>query len=202
MFIRSLAVAQPEWRVGSAEIAEWSGLDRAMIEDKIGVRSRAFLRHDETVTGLAAAACERLFAAEPELDRQAVDLLILVTQNPDYRLPHGAALLQNALGLPKTTASFDIGLGCSGYVYALSVARGLMAGEGFANALVVTCDPYSKTMARTSRDTIGLFGDAAAATWLSAERGAAVGKGDYGTDGAGAGHLIVRAGGSAQPGWH
>jgi 3-oxoacyl-[acyl-carrier-protein] synthase-3 len=123
----------------------------------------------------------------------------LVTQNPDFKLPHSSALLQHALGLGVDTACFDVNLGCSGYVYGLSIAKGLMLAEGISAGLVVTCDPYSRIMARGDRDTVSVFGDAASASWLSAEAGAEIGRPDYGTDGGGGHHLMVEAGGSARP---
>jgi 3-oxoacyl-[acyl-carrier-protein] synthase-3 len=199
MKLRAVAAAVPDRRVSAEEIAAWTGGEAAFIADKIGIRSRAFLGPGETGVSLAQRACDRLFAENPELQRDRVGLLIMVTQNPDYRLPHSSALLQAALGLGTQTACFDLGLGCSGYVYGLTVAKGFMAAEGITDGLLVTCDPYSKIMARTDRDTVSVFGDAATATWLSAESGGTLGLGDHGTDGGGAQHLTVRGGGSACP---
>ncbi len=199
MHLRAIASAQPDWVVDNPTIAEWSGLTADFIGEKIGVRRRAFLRHDRGGVALARQACERLFNENPALDRSRVGLVVFVTQNPDYKLPHNSALLQDALKLPNHTAAFDINLGCSGYVYALSVAKGMMASEDIAEAIIVTCDPYSKIMDRANRDVIGLFGDAATATWLSSADGGRIGRGDYGTDGAGCQHLIVRSGGAVEP---
>jgi 3-oxoacyl-[acyl-carrier-protein] synthase-3 len=199
MKLRRIAYAVPPQRFSSDEVAAWAGLDPAFVRDKVGIESRAFLKDDETPLQLAAQACERLFASAPELVRERIKLLVLVTQNPDFRLPHSAALLQHALKLPHDTACFDVNLGCSGYVYALSIAKGFMVAEGVDDALVVTCDPYSRIMGRADRDTIALFGDAASASWLSAEAGGEIGRLDFGTDGAGAENLIVRAGGAAKP---
>jgi 3-oxoacyl-[acyl-carrier-protein] synthase-3 len=199
VLVRDIASALPGWRVPSDVVAGWTGLDEGFITTKLGIAERAYLAENETVTSLAASACRTLFERNPELDPAAIGLLVVVTQNPDFRLPHTAALLQQELGLDTGLASFDVGLGCSGWVYALSIARGFMAAEGVDDALVVTCDPYSRIMGRADRETAGLFGDAAAATWLSSERGAAIGRADHGTDGSGAERLIVRAGGSAAP---
>lgn len=199
MHLRAVASAQPEWVVDNQTISEWSGLDGDFIAGKIGVSSRAFLRADCAGVELAQAACDRLFNQNEELDRSQVGLLIFVTQNPDYRLPHNAALLQDKLKLPTGTAAFDINLGCSGYVYALAAAKGLMMSEGISDGIVVTCDPYSKIMDRANRDVIGLFGDAATATWLSSNGSGHIGHGDYGTDGSGYQHLVVRSGGAKAP---
>lgn len=199
MKIRQIAFASPDNRVDSDIVAEWSGLKTDFVVNKIGVESRGFLMEDERPIDLAISACEKLLAGKDAPKRDAIGLVVLVTQNPDYRIPHSSALLQHALRLPASTAAFDIGLGCSGYVYALSAAKGMMQAEDIENALLVTCDPYSRIMDRTDRDTIALFGDAATATWLSREKGGVIGRTDFGTDGAGAENLIVRVGGAAKP---
>ena len=199
MRLRRIAYAVPTQRFSSDEVASWAALDPTFVREKIGIESRAFLRPDESPLTLAVRACENLFASTPELARERIRLVLLVTQNPDFKLPHSSALLQHALTLPQDTACFDVNLGCSGYVYALSVAKGFMATEDINDALVVTCDTYSRIMGRSDRDTIALFGDAASATWLSADSGAQIGKLDFGTDGAGAENLIVHAGGAARP---
>jgi 3-oxoacyl-[acyl-carrier-protein] synthase-3 len=185
--------------VESAVISHWTGLDLQFVTEKIGVESRRFLSADETPVKLAQQACQSLFAECPNLDSGRIGLLVLVTQNPDYKIPHSSALLQNALGLGKKVACFDLNLGCSGYVYGLSVVKSFMMVEGISDALLVTCDPYSRIMGKKDRDTVALFGDAATASWLSMEVGAGLGRPDFGTDGAGAENLIVRQGGSANP---
>ena len=199
MRLRDIAFAVPETRIGSDEVARWTGLDPRFIAEKIGVESRAFLRAEEAPVSLAKQACSSLFERSRQLDPRQIKLLVVVTQNPDFKLPHDSALLQDALGLSTDVACFDVNLGCSGYVYALSIARALMAAEEISDALVVTCDAYSRIMDPSDRDTIPLFGDAASATWLSAEAGGRIGRPDFGTDGSGAEHLIVPAGGAARP---
>ncbi len=199
MKLRAIGYALPERMIPSEEVARWSGLEEKFVAGKIGIQTRRFLAPGEQPLDLARRACEDLFRRAPELDRARVKLLVVVTQNPDYKIPHSSALLQHALALQTDTACFDINLGCSGYVYALSALKGLMLSEEIGDALLVTCDPYSRIMGRADRDTVALFGDAATATWLSAERGAEIGRLDWGTDGAGAQNLIVPAGGSSRP---
>jgi len=199
MRLRAISSVLPEWRVDNETISKWSGLEVATIQDKLGVTGRRFLTHEETTSGLAAQAVEKLLQDNVDLAKEDIDILVVVTQNPDYKLPHVSALLQDSLGLKSSIAAFDINLGCSGYVYALSTVKGMMLGEGMKNAVLVTCDPYSKIMARENRDVIGLFGDGATASWISAEQGGEIGFGDYGTDGSGAEHLIVKSGGATLP---
>lgn len=197
--VAGIGWALPSWRVGNDDIHGWSGLEPDFVTGKLGIESRRWLADDETPTDLAVRACEDLMRRHPGLDVGRVGLLVVVTQNPEYRLPHSSALLQHALGLPTGTACFDVNLGCSGWVYALTVVRGWMAAEGVGDALIVTCDPYSRAMRRQDRDVVGLFGDAATATWITAGGGAAIGLADVGTDGGGAEKLIIRAGGSGRP---
>ncbi|HXX74266.1 MAG TPA: ketoacyl-ACP synthase III [Nitrospiraceae bacterium] len=199
MKLRHIAYAIPDRRVESAVISQWTGLDLQFLTEKIGIESRRFLGREEQPIDLAHAACRNLLSECHELDLARIGLLVVVTQNPDYKIPHSSALLHHALGLGKTVACFDLNLGCSGFVYGLSVVKSLMLAESLTDALLVTCDPYSRIIGRMDRDTVALFGDAATASWLSAEAGGDLGKPDFGTNGAGAENLMVKLGGSAYP---
>jgi len=199
MKLRDIAFAVPGTRFSSQEISAWSGLEQSFIENRIGVQSRAFLGVEEAPSQLAASACEALLSRPGAPARSDIGLLVMVTQTPDYKIPHSSALLQRDLGFESGTACFDINLGCSGFVYALSIVRAMMQAEGMSDAIIVTCDTYSRIMGRADRDTVALFGDAATATWLSASAGAEIGKADFGTDGHKSEHLIVRRGGGAEP---
>lgn len=196
MYIRDVATAFPEKIVTSEEIVEWNGQKIDFITSKIGVKQRHFLSETETTTSLAKIACDNLFSKSPELSREDVEFLILVTQNNDYTLPHGSAILQDTLGLGTQTACFDVNLGCSGYVYALSIAKGFAIANGLNNGIVVTCDPYSKVMSKTDTNVLSLFGDAATATWVSNKGGAKILNTDFGTLGANFRDLIIENGGT------
>ena len=199
MNIKAISSALPEWIVDNSLVEEWCGLPVDIISSKIGVSSRRFLTSDQTGTELSVKAVQNLAISNPDFDLHRIGLLIVITQNPDYQLPHNSALLQHRLGLNQTTACFDVSLGCSGYVYALSVAKGFMFTEHIEEALIVTCDPYSKCMSKSNRDVAGLFGDAATVTWLRGDGHGNLGRGDFGTDGSGAGSLIIRSGGAVHP---
>lgn len=199
MKIRGFSHALPSTIVDAEEVAAWTGGDASFIAEKVGFHHRRFLPADEPPSGLAAAALENLFRSHPELAREDVDAVFVVTQTPDYAIPHLAAQLQTLCALPDRVAALDISLGCSGWVYALSVLKATMIAEDWRNALLVTCDPYSKIMSRFDRATATVFGDAAAATWLSRDAGAGIGKTDFGTDGSGGEGLILRAGRGADP---
>ena len=144
--IRAIGTYLPERTVGNDELIERFGWDREFLEDKLGIHQRHIAADDEGAAAMGVAAAEDLFAKCPDLRREDVQVLIVCTQNPDYGLPHTSALVQDRLGLPRETACFDIGLGCSGFVYGLAVVRGLLETLGLDNALLVTSDPYSKVI--------------------------------------------------------
>lgn len=174
------------------------------MEDKVGIRARHVAADGECASDLAVQAAQRLFesgACEPA----QIDFLLLCTQSPDYFMPTTACLLQHRLGLRTSSGALDFNLGCSGYVYGLGLAKGLVETEQARNVLLLTAETYSKYIHPDDRSVRTLFGDAAAATLISAVDGQApgdrpwIGPFVYGTDGSGANHLIVRAGGMRQP---
>ncbi len=190
--IRAIGTYLPEQIIGNDELIERFEWDRTFLEDKLGIHQRHIAAEDEGAADMGVAAAEDLFAKAPALQREDVQILIVCTQNPDYGLPHTSALVQDRLGLPTTTACFDIGLGCSGFVYGLAVVRGMLETLGLDNALLVTSDPYSKVIDPADRGTSPLFGDGAAATWITREgAGGVIGEFSFGTDGSGARNLIV-----------
>ena len=190
--IRGIGTYLPEKTVGNDELIERFDWDREFLEVKLGIHQRHIAAEGEGASDMGVAAAEDLFAKCPDLKREDVQLLIVCTQNPDYGLPHTSALVQDRLGLPTTTACFDVGLGCSGFVYGLSIVHSMLETLNLTNALIVTSDPYSKVIDPADRGTSPLFGDGAAATWISRTgAGGQIGLFTFGTDGAGARNLIV-----------
>jgi 3-oxoacyl-[acyl-carrier-protein] synthase III len=198
MRIKAISSAVPKTKLSAADVADLVGASAEFIEQKVGSSTRYVLGPDETGVALATQACHRLFERE-SMNGSGIGLLVCVTQTPDYRIPHNSALLQHALELPTSCAAFDINLGCSGYVYALSVCKGLMAAQNIASALLVTVDPYSKIMDIHDKNTMAVFGDAATATLMGNDSGAEIGNANLGTDGSQSMDLTVKAGGAAQP---
>jgi 3-oxoacyl-[acyl-carrier-protein] synthase-3 len=192
------ASAFPSREVSAAEIAEWTDGDESFIRDKVGIEFRRYLAKDETPLDLAKAAAEKGLA-KAGLEVKDLDWLVYVTQNPDFRLPQNSALLADALGADCRIAAFDIALGCSGWVYAITLADAFALREGFRAGLVVTCDPYSRAILRSDKSTTTVFGDAAAATVFGVGGPITIGRGDYGTDGAGGMGLAARSGGARDP---
>lgn len=177
------------------EFPEWSA---RKIEQKVGIVSRHVAGPDETPLDLAEQACEKMFSLRPEL-RKEVDFLLFCTQNPDFILPGNAPLLQNRLELPTTTGALDYNLGCSGFLYGLALAKGLLCSQIAQNVLLVTAEAYTRRIHRNDKANRSIFGDAAAAIDLTAADLGKIGEFVLGTDGAGAGNLQIRNGGLRHP---
>lgn len=193
--IRSIASYIPEGRIDNIAQAQAFGRDEGFVTTKLGTTTLSVKDEHEETSDLCVKAVENLLAKNPQLKRDDIQALIVITQNGDAEaLPHTSAIAQHKLGLPTTTACFDLSLGCSGYVYGLYVAQGFMQATGMKNAVLVTADPYSKIMDREDRMTTLLFGDAATATWMSDEPEWLLGASAFGGDGGGAEYLVVRDG--------
>lgn len=176
----------------SAMFPEWS-VDK--IASKTGIHTRHIASDSEFSSDLAVRAGQRLFESASIVPAQ-VDFLIVVTQSPDYFLPTTAALVHDQLGLRSDAGSTDVNLGCSGYVYALGLAKGLIESGQVTNVLVVTADTYTKFINKDDKSVRTIFGDGASATLVSDDGGAdSLSSFTYGTDGTGAKHLIVPRGG-------
>jgi len=174
---------------------EWS-IDK--IASKTGIENRYYASTNQTSGDLAAEAAKRLFE-KGAVSRDEIDFLILCTQSPDYFLPTTACILQDRLGLRKEIGAFDFNLGCSGFVYGLGVAKGLIASGQAKNVLLLTAETYSKFIHPNDKKNKTIFGDAAAATFISATPRPDMPSGKildfaYKTDGSGAEHLIVKNG--------
>lgn len=166
-----------------------------VIYEKIGIEARHIAAPDECASDLGVKAAQRLFA-ENDVDPASIDFLLFCTQTPDYPLPTTACLMQERLGLPTSIGALDYNLGCSGYVYGLSLADGLIRAGTARRVLLITAETYSKYIHPDDRSLRTVFGDGAAATLIDAAEEQSLGPFVFGTDGRGAGHLIVNHGGA------
>jgi 3-oxoacyl-[acyl-carrier-protein] synthase-3 len=169
------------------------------VKAKTGIDRRHIAAAGECASDLAVVAAQTLFRDHATAARD-IDYLILCTQAPDYFLPTTACIVHERLGLRRDAGSVDVNLGCSGFVYGLGLAKGLIASGQAERVLLLTADTYSKFMARTDMSVRSIFGDAAAATLIAPSAEGALGPFVYGSDGAGAVHLIVPTGGLRDPG--
>ena len=180
-----------------ALVEEFGTWTEEKIYQKTGIRERHIV-DGELVSDLATRAGEKFFE-EHGIGRDEIDFLLLCTESPDYYLPATACVVQDRLGLKKTTGALDFNLGCSGFVYGLALAKGLI-GTGIAKkVLLITADTLSRTVHPMDKSTRTIFGDAAAATLVEGSDTARIGDFVLGTDGSGMDKLIVPAGAWAAP---
>lgn len=140
----------------------------ARIVGKTGVHERPLVADDEYTSHLAIAA-SRL--ALQGADTAAVDALLVCTQTPDHLIPGVSSRIHGVLGLAKTCAAVDLNQGCSGFIYGLHLASGLLRSGIARQALLVNADCYSRLIRADDLTTRVLFGDAAAASLLSTQAG-------------------------------
>lgn len=197
-YIKAISYYLPETIVTNEDLLkdfpEWS-VDK--VAAKVGINSRHIASRNETACDLAEKAALKLFE-EYNIDPTTIDFLLLCTQSPDYFLPSTACILQHRLGIPTTAGAFDYNLGCSGCIYGMAVAKGLIAGGIAKNILLITSETYSKYLHPTDKSNRSIFGDAAAACLISTEGIAEIGEFSLGTDGSGVKHLIVETGAARQ----
>lgn len=171
------------------EFPEWSP---EKIFNKVGVKQRYTASAEETVLELAVKASEKLIK---KIDKNEIDFILFCTQSPDYHLPTTACILQDRLGLRKNIGALDFNLGCSGFVYGLSIAKGLIATGVAQNILLVTAETYTKYLRKSDKSNRTIFGDGAAATLIQKDETKENFQFILGTDGSGYDNLIVRNGG-------
>lgn len=165
---------------------------------KTGILSRHICAEDEIASDLAIKAAEKLFAKG--IDKNKVDFVLYCTQSPDYFLPTTACILQDRLGIPETCGALDYNLGCSGYIYGLGLAKGLIESGQVKNVLLITSETYSKYINTEDNTVRPLFGDGASATFIEGRESDHSGLDGfiYGTRGSGYDKLIVPVGGMKQ----
>ena len=193
-FIKAISYYLPEQIVTNEQIVkefpEWTV---EKINNKIGIKERRIAGSNETASDLAINAANKLFANE-NINKNSIDFLIFCTQTPDYILPTTACIIQEQLGLNTSIGAIDINQGCSGWIYGIAVAKGLILGGLAKNVLLLTAETYSKHIHPKDKGNRTIFGDGAAATLLSTEGIAEIGNFVFGTNGKGAENLIVKTG--------
>ena len=143
----------------------WPEEEVRKVVDKVGVVERRFVDDKTCASDLCYAAAEKLIA-DNEVEKSEIDLLVFLSQTPDYRMPATSILLQDRLGLPMSTMAFDISLGCSGFISALSIVYAMMQNQGFHKALLLDGETRSKVYSRKDRREAFIFGDAGVAALI------------------------------------
>ena len=198
MFIKAVSYYLPDKILTNSELEtlfpEWSA---EKVSKKVGIDSRHIAAAGETACDMAEKAARKLFV-EHNINPQEIDFLLLCTQSPDYFLPSTVCILQNRLGLKTSCGAFDYDLGCSGCIYGMAVAKGLIMSGTAKNVLLITSETYSKYLHPDDKSNRSIFGDGAAACLISTDGFAEIGNFVLGTDGSGAENLIVKTGGARQ----
>ncbi len=197
--ISAIAAAVPQNTIKNLEYTQYfKQEDVAEIVEKTGIVERRFAPDDMCASDLCFAAAEKLIE-DNCIDKSEIDLLVFISQTPDYRMPATSILLQDRLGLSKSTMAFDINLGCSAFVYGLSIVYSLMERSGFRKALLLDGETRSRIYHPKDRKTAFLFGDGGVAALI--ERAAEFGKSSFslGSDGSKSDLISMKAGGYRFP---
>ncbi len=196
-YINGISYYLPTKKLDNVDLSnmypEWSV---EKISEKTGIYSRHISDEEEFSSDMAVKAIENLIN-ECDIDKSNIDYLILCTQSPDYQLPSTACIIQDRSELPKNCGAIDINMGCSGYIYGLGLAKGLISSGQANNIVFVTSETYTKFIHPEDRSNRTIFGDGAAATLITSKPDfnrftAAIGNFEYGTDGSGYNQLIVK----------
>lgn len=197
-YIKAISYYLPEKGVTNEDLVkefpEWS-VDK--VAQKVGVELRHIASRDETAGDMAEKAARKLFD-DYKIAPESIDFVMLCTQSPDYFLPSTACILQDRLGIATSAGAFDYNLGCSGCIYGLAIAKGLVATGIAKNVLLLTAETYNKYLHPSDKSNRSIFGDGAAACLISTEGFAEIGEFSLGTDGSGANNLIVKTGAARQ----
>lgn len=188
----------PETLTNEKLAEETKGWTAEKIYQKTGIKQR-HCAGSELVSDMAVNA-GKLFFEEWSIKPSSIDMLLLCTENPDYFLPSTACIVQDRLGLPHSCGALDFNLGCSGFVYGLALAKGLIHAGEVENILLITADTLTKHIHNKDSSTRTLFGDAAASVFITkGDTGPSLGRFIFGTDGKGFRNLMIPAGGMALP---
>lgn len=193
--IAAMSAAVPKRVVRGREYTEyWSAQEANDIVDKTGIEERRFADEETCSSDLCFAAAERLFA-DNAVNREEIDLLVFISQTPDYRMPATSVILQDRLGLPNSTIAFDITLGCSAFMYGLSVVYGMMQSSGICKALLLDGETRSKVYSPRDRRSAFLFGDGGVAALIERDSKYGTSTFSLNSDGSRAELIMIPAGG-------
>lgn len=176
--ITTIGTYIPEKKESNYDKLNHFKIEKSFITDKIGFETIVKKDVEETTSDLCVKAFENL-TSNYKIDLHQIDFICVCTQNGDFQLPQTSTIVQSKLGVPIYSASFDIALGCSGYVYSLHVSKAFMEANGLKNGLLFTADPYSQILDNEDKNTSLLFGDAATVTLLSNDIKYELGKAEY-----------------------
>ncbi|QAA82128.1 ketoacyl-ACP synthase III [Aequorivita sp. H23M31] len=192
--VKGIATAVPSNIVSNWDYDLLTESEKKLLVKTTGVEQRRMALPGMTTSDLCFEAGEKLLK-DLDWKKEEIDILIFVSQSADYYLPATSIILQDRLGLPKSCMAFDIGLGCSGYVYGLSVIAGMLKATGLKKGLLMVGDISTVTCSKKDKSTYPLFGDAGTVTALEFEENAQPIQFDLSSDGSGKDAIIIPHGG-------
>jgi 3-oxoacyl-[acyl-carrier-protein] synthase III len=197
--IKGIAAAVPKKEISNRDYTYISEQERKLLIKTTGIeKRRAIGDSGVTTTDLCFAAAEKLME-QTKTPKEDIQILIFVSQTPDYFLPASSVMLQNRLGLPKSCMAFDINLGCSGYVYGLSVISSMMSNAKMKKGLLLAGDVSTIDTPWEDKSVYPLFGDGGSATLLEYDEQAGKTTFSLNSDGSGYEAIIVREGAARKP---
>lgn len=193
-YIKAISYYLPEKAVTNDELEhlhpDW-GIHE--LSEHTGVKTRYYSADDETAADMAVKAAEKLFEENPQI-KDKIDFVLFCTHNSDYVAPASACLIQNRLGLSNSVGAVDINQGCTGYIYSLSLAKGLIESGSARNVLMLTAETITKWIHPEDKSSVPLFGDGATANYVVANKdveNSSVNNFVFGTDGKGFKNLFI-----------
>ena len=168
--VTAMAAAVPKHIIRNLDYTDyWSAEDAKAIVEKTGIEERRFADSNTCSSDLCLAAAEKLIE-DNHIEKSDIELLVFISQTPDYRMPATSVTLQHRLGLPNKTIAFDINLGCSAFLYGLSVVYGMMQGGSIKKALILDGETRSKVYSQRDRRSAFLFGDGGIAALVEKDK--------------------------------
>lgn len=192
--VRGISACVPKKEESNYDYEYTSEKERQAFIKMTGIETRRVAEKGVTTADLCYHAAEKL-VSELQWDKQEIDALVFITQSPDYILPATSVILQDRLGLPKTTMAYDVNLGCSGYVYGMSQLASLISTGGIKKALMLVGDVSTATASKRDKSTYLLFGDAGTATAMEYDDRAPDMTFNLQSDGSGYDAIIIPEGG-------
>ena len=168
------------------------------VVDKVGIYERRFADDKTCSSDLCFAAAQKLIL-DNEIDRSEIDLLVFISQTPDYRMPATSITLQHRLGLSNSCVAFDINLGCSAFIYGMSVVFSMMQTGAFRKALILDGETRSKVYGPRDRRSAFIFGDGGVAALVEQNEEFGDSYMSLNSDGSRADLIMIKAGGYRHP---
>lgn len=193
--ITAMAAAVPKKVINNYEYTEYFPAEQVKeVVDKVGIYERRFADENTCSSDLCYAAAEKLIA-DNNIDRSEIDLLVFISQTPDYRMPATSITLQHRLGLTNSCIAFDINLGCSAFMYGMSVVYGMMQGGNIRKALILDGETRSKVYSPKDRRSAFIFGDGGVAALVECNNKFGKSYFSLNSDGSRADLIMIKGGG-------